>query len=417
MLKLIPKSPQIRGILLFVIGIVTAMGISLKPGEVAFSQDISNIARQITVRIESTEPGSGVLISQQGNTYYVLTTKHVVDQSDNYSVITPNGVVHSIADIDIRRIPGVDLAVLSFTSNQAYSVATIGDSNSAIQTAPIWIAGFPLPEQENVAAPYYITNGQITARPLLTNSDGYGLTYSSITLAGMSGGPLLNQQGHLIGIHGLSETESHTRQQGVATPTPGWSNLGIPINIFRTAAPLMEIELAVVDPSDIVELAEPNSSPSPTAANLPASTATTNQSNCVEQLMYKEIRSRNGPDDDGLWRYPVTLIGPENSQASRFGPGNVPGSSMQVVGCQFRRVSSGFLGLSTKIFWECPEPRLRVEAMSATQAIAQCRGDVSPDPTPLATERHEALRRESRAQQDRQMIWEIIDRLPDFSTD
>ena len=413
MLKLIPRSPKIRGILLFVISIVTVVSISLRPGEVVFSQDISNIVRQITVRIESAEPGSGVLISQQDNTYYVLTTKHVVDNPDNKSVITPEGLVHSIADIDIQRIPGVDLAVLSFTSDQAYSVATIGDSNSAIQTTSIWVAGFPIPQHENITPSYYITNGQITERPLITNSDGYGLTYSSITLAGMSGGPLFNQQGHLIGIHGFSEIAPSTREHRVTALTPGWSNLGIPINIFRTIAPLMEIELAVVDPSDIVELASPNPSASPTIAN--PSTAVVNQSDCVEQLMYKEIGSGNGPDDDGLWRYPVTLIGPENSQASWFGPGNVPGSSMQLVGCRFRRVRTGFLGLSTKIFWECPEPRLRVEAMSTTQAIAQCRGDAPPDPTPLATERREEVRRANRAHQERQMIWEVIDRLPDLS--
>ena len=133
--------------------------------------------------------------------------------------------------------------------------------------------------------------------------------------------------------------------------------------------------------------------------------------------MYKEIATTDGPHDDGLWRYPVTLIGAVNDQASLFGPGNVPGSSMQMAGCQFKSKRTGFLGLSTRIFWECTEPRLRVEAMSTTQAMAQCRGEAPPDPTPLATQRREEVSRANRRQQERQMIWEIIERLPDLSND
>ena len=355
-------------ILLFILSILTLISILLIQRDIAFSQDIANVARQITVRVEGAEPGSGVIIGQQNNTYYVLTAKHVVSYPDNYAVVTPDGSVHPVADIDIRRIPEVDLAVLGFTSEREYTVATVGDSDLATLTTSIWVAGFPLPGRENTSI-FHITSGEITARPLIPNGDGYGLTYSNKTRAGMSGGPVLNAQGHLIGIHGLREAESSPGEDGITVSVNDWTNLGIPINIFRTVAPLMEVELALADPAD--------------------TTTEDESANCVEQLRYRDIATTDGPDDDGLWRYPVSIIGPNTEEASLFGPGDVPGSSMQAVGC--RVGYSGFLG--SKATWRCPEDSLRVEAMSAAQAHGQCNGTAPADPTPLATARREEVRR------------------------
>ncbi|NJM77974.1 MAG: trypsin-like peptidase domain-containing protein [Acaryochloridaceae cyanobacterium RU_4_10] len=55
------------------------------------AETVDKIARQITVRIDSTKSGngSGVIVAKQGTTYYVLTAEHVVPKPDDYTLTTP----------------------------------------------------------------------------------------------------------------------------------------------------------------------------------------------------------------------------------------------------------------------------------------------------------------------------------------
>ena len=62
--------------------------------------------------------------------------------------------------------------------------------------------------------------------------DGYQLLYQNPTLPGMSGGPVLNIYGELIGIHGRAEInnfESNEQQKLVASGT----NLAVPITYYQ----------------------------------------------------------------------------------------------------------------------------------------------------------------------------------------
>ena len=244
MLWIFTKASKIRPLQLILCGL-TIISILLGQGEISVSQEarkVSKVAKQITVRIEGSENGSGVLVSKEGNIYHVLTAKHVVQYPDNYAVVTPDYSVHP--QKDLRPISGVDLAVLSFTSEQEYMVAEVGNSDSADITASVWVAGFPRPGRENRSSTLHITNGEITSRPINPNPEGYDLYYSNKTRVGMSGGPVLNERGHLLGIHGLKEGEPSTGEKDVTVPASGWTNSGIPINTFKKVAPSMKIKLA-----------------------------------------------------------------------------------------------------------------------------------------------------------------------------
>ncbi|MEY3222365.1 MAG: hypothetical protein RLZZ203_1221, partial [Cyanobacteriota bacterium] len=46
------------------------------------------------------------------------------------------------------------------------------------------------------------------AQAAVSLTGGYELVYSSITFGGMSGGPVLDSQGRVIGIHGRTEGEA-----------------------------------------------------------------------------------------------------------------------------------------------------------------------------------------------------------------
>ncbi|MDJ0903862.1 MAG: hypothetical protein QNJ55_34250 [Xenococcus sp. MO_188.B8] len=89
--------------------------------------DVNEIAKETTVLVNGQYPGSGILFEQQGDTYYVLTAKHVVETEDEYEVVTPDEVVHPLDYTRIQMLPEIDLAIVQFTSPQFYSTAKLGD--------------------------------------------------------------------------------------------------------------------------------------------------------------------------------------------------------------------------------------------------------------------------------------------------
>jgi tetratricopeptide (TPR) repeat protein/S1-C subfamily serine protease len=194
---------------------------------------VGEIARQVTVQIDGQNPGSGVIIARQGQTYYVLTAEHVVATADEYEIITPDGKKHPLDYKNVKKLPGLDLAVLTFTSPQSYRVIEMGDSSTLKEGAPIFISGFPLLGRDTTQTGYRFTDGNLLAQANRPLAKGYGLAYVNDTFVGMSGGPILNQQGQLVGIHGASKTDL-PEAQGIDTiGRKVGLNLGIPINSFR----------------------------------------------------------------------------------------------------------------------------------------------------------------------------------------
>jgi S1-C subfamily serine protease len=73
---------------------------------------VADIARQVTVQIDGQNPGSGVIIARQGQTYYVLTSAHVVETADEYDVVTSDGKKNQMDYKLVRKFPNnVDLAI------------------------------------------------------------------------------------------------------------------------------------------------------------------------------------------------------------------------------------------------------------------------------------------------------------------
>jgi len=168
--------------------------------------EIGKIAKDITVSILGPgNPGSGVLIAREGNRYFVLTAAHVVkniNPGEEVDVVTSDGAEHFINTRTIQWLPGIDLAIVEFRSERSYPLAQIGDSDTAIELTEVFVAGFPIAGQA-IQRNFFITDGRISSRDYL--ADGYGLIYNNVTREGMSGGPILNKDGHLIGIHGRAE--------------------------------------------------------------------------------------------------------------------------------------------------------------------------------------------------------------------
>jgi serine protease Do len=92
------------GISAFLLGTAAPLAL-IQPQAVALSHaQVDQIARQVVVQIFGQNPGSGVIISQQGQTHYVLTAAHVVPSPDEYEVITPDGKVYPINSSYARAV-------------------------------------------------------------------------------------------------------------------------------------------------------------------------------------------------------------------------------------------------------------------------------------------------------------------------
>ncbi|MFB2934605.1 trypsin-like peptidase domain-containing protein [Aerosakkonemataceae cyanobacterium BLCC-F154] len=200
-------------------------------------QAIASMAREITVVINGQNPGSGVIIGKQNNTYYVLTAKHVVATQDEYEIVTSDAIKHPLNYSKVQKIPGVDLALVQFTSNNNYRVAQLGNSANITEGVTVFTSGWPHPGRAITQRIYQLTKGNISGRPLESLEDGYELVYTNITRSGMSGGPVLDAQGRVIGIHGRGEGESiFNPDTGQTIDVKSGFNLAIPINSFLKIA-------------------------------------------------------------------------------------------------------------------------------------------------------------------------------------
>jgi hypothetical protein len=207
--------------------------------------------------------GSGVIVGRQGNRYFVLTVAHNfnnkrLNDDQSYAIVTSDRKVHILEHIndnrgnpqcpssyddfvdlppansstlfrfgcyDGKKVSGYDLAMVSFESTESYSLASIGDAKNLKQGDTVYISGWPKLEDEpklgTDGSPLLDRQGKIICTgiaprrqrrlawsPLqgklkfLEELNGYNLLYLDYTRPGMSGGPIFNSMGYLVGIHG-----------------------------------------------------------------------------------------------------------------------------------------------------------------------------------------------------------------------
>ncbi|MFY7885805.1 MAG: trypsin-like peptidase domain-containing protein [Dolichospermum sp.] len=202
------------------------------------NQQVDKIAEKITVLIDSPEPGSGVIIKKEGNTYTVLTANHVVkNQNFKYTIVTPDKQRYPLNYQTVKQLSNkIDLAVLQFTSSKSYEVAKLGNSDILERRTNVYVAGFPKATANVKLSLYDCRGGQVIANATQVNADnGYNLIYDNPTLSGMSGGAVLNDQGELIAIHGQGEASIDIDFDKINTSSAtvkSGRNSGIPIKIF-----------------------------------------------------------------------------------------------------------------------------------------------------------------------------------------
>ncbi len=154
-------------------------------------------AKDTTVRIKvKLTFGSGITIRKTNNTYTVITNRHLVDRGEEYYIQTSDNQIYLGTLVTVSS--QADLAILEFTSDRSYSVATI--STAPIQLFDsLFAAGFPFNSDR-----LQVTSGKLLLQMSKPLKQGYQLGYSNAIYQGMSGGGIFNSLGEVVGINGRS---------------------------------------------------------------------------------------------------------------------------------------------------------------------------------------------------------------------
>jgi Trypsin-like peptidase domain/TPR repeat len=213
---------------------IIAIGLAVGGCSGLSSEQVSEVAKEITVLIDGCSVGSGVIFKHDSNTYSVVTASHVVKNTNgNCLIITSDKERYTASDEVIFPLPGVDLAVLKFQSNKNYKLAEWADSDLVSIGTSVYVAGAPALSEVIQERDVEVQGGKIIRSQLSKSIEGYALVYNSSTEKGMSGGPVLNEEGRVIGIHGYKDPQEGSKNG---------RNLGIPINKFlvENLAPIPE---------------------------------------------------------------------------------------------------------------------------------------------------------------------------------
>lgn len=237
--------------------IASAIVITLpSPAAAMTGEEINDIAREVTVLIKGKEAhGSGVIIAKDDKTYYVLTANHVVSEKEDYKIVTADKKAHKLDYEKVKRLPGVDLAVVEFSSDNDYKIAKLGNSDSVTEGKSIFVSGWPKQGEKSKQLVRQFTYSRVSGfleQPI----EGYQMIYTNVTLPGMSGGPVVDAAGRVVAIHGMGDTvvESQSLQKEgfspeaaafLAAQIKSGFNYAIPIKAFLSTAPQAGIFLSL----------------------------------------------------------------------------------------------------------------------------------------------------------------------------
>lgn len=145
---------------------------------------------------EANGLGSGVVVTDQGD---ILTSLHVVDGASDIRVIFADGT-ESVAEVAAAQ-PENDIAVLRATQLPAQIVpAVLGNPNAMRVGDEAFAVGNPFGLYSSISAGV-ISGFNRSFRPPDGEREIEGLIQIDAAVnPGNSGGPLLNREGHVIGI-------------------------------------------------------------------------------------------------------------------------------------------------------------------------------------------------------------------------
>lgn len=167
--------------------------------------------------------GSGVIYKIDGDTAYLVTNNHVVENADSLKVKLADGTTED-GEL-VGRDAVSDLAVVKISSKNVKSAIKFADSD-ATKVGSIAIAiGSPLGSKFSNSVTQGIISGQSRIVPMDLDKDGQAdiettlIQTSAAINPGNSGGALLNKDGDLVGINSSKFSNVDVEGMGFAIPS------------------------------------------------------------------------------------------------------------------------------------------------------------------------------------------------------
>lgn len=217
-MSLLGKNLVHRGLMWLPSTILAASSL-LIPVEVSAEKPPISVV-QIT---NQAEPGTGFFVEVAGKIIFI-TAKHVIGASgESITLSLVSGPTINVPLKNQFPISGLDATVVIIDGPINITPLVVSDKLPVLAT-PLTVWGFPVTDKS--------TRPTITSRtgPYLGSpnaiGDGYSLLYGASTQVGFSGGPILDGNGKVVGMHGRSESRRAASGQSERTGNA----LGIPIS-------------------------------------------------------------------------------------------------------------------------------------------------------------------------------------------
>lgn len=170
-----------------------------------------------------TASGTGFVYKKEGNTYYLLTNYHVIEDGNNVTVTFTDGSVEETEIVGHDEY--ADIAVLALETDKDLVVAELGNNEESRVGDTAFAVGAPL---DSVYS-WTVTRGIISGKDRMvevsltdsTNTSDYVMKVLQTDAAinsGNSGGPLCNANGEVIGITSLKLISDGVEGMGFAIP-------------------------------------------------------------------------------------------------------------------------------------------------------------------------------------------------------
>jgi hypothetical protein len=245
--------------------------------------EIEKIARAITVKIEWSYSNSGFIVDKQkisnGYKYTVLTSRHAVHKKPPISIDVeglPPEEAKKLGNVFDGKVSGgkykitvidannkfneytiknydeqiflddkLDIAVIIFESSKEYLIANLSPQISKDSLS--YIYGFKncFNEKNTVKTKEFNEGRIIEIASGSSDNRKYKVEYSNLSILGMSGSPVLNDNGQVIAIHGKRKKDNEWKgaegvnsilRDCIAIPSNFQPNQGISIKDVQNSS-------------------------------------------------------------------------------------------------------------------------------------------------------------------------------------
>ena len=166
-----------------------------RPEEPTLSEVIERV-RPSVVKIWNGGQGSGVIFDTAGETAYILTVSHVVDDRTEEITVRVEDTDYYPATL-LHRDPVRDLAVVTICCGE-FTAATFGDYDDMKVGDDLIVMGYPL--GNSLRGKASVTKGIVSNKIYSLSRDVLEIQTDAATNPGNSGGPYLTMDGELVAV-------------------------------------------------------------------------------------------------------------------------------------------------------------------------------------------------------------------------